>query len=85
MKKWKDGECAFCYRMVDTNGSQVSDDPKTVATYLRVQAFDAFRAEEYEISAALGVAATCINEDARNNHAPRWKEAVRILKTVKDR
>ena len=80
MANWKDGECGYCYHLALCNGdAKVGRDPKTIATYLRLQASQAFRDGEYERSARLGAAATCINEDARNNHAPNWILASEIL------
>ena len=78
MTAWKQGEAGYCYHIVRLHDSRGSD-PKTVATYLRLQAASAFRDAEYEISARVGAAATCINEDARNNHLPRWADASAIL------
>ena len=66
----------FCLKLIANEGdAKVGYDPRTVATYLRLQASSAFRAEDYKSSACLGAAATAINEDARNNHAPDWKRA----------
>lgn len=77
---WKDGEYGYCRCMVRQHGDDhVSRDPKTVAAYLRLQASAAFRDREYEIAARLGAAATAVNEDARNNHAPDWSRASEIL------
>lgn len=77
---WKDGEYRYCAKMVLAHGDDsVTHEPKTIATYLRLQAAHAFREGHYEISARLGAAATCINEDARNNHPPRWEDATDIL------
>jgi hypothetical protein len=77
---WKDGEYVYCIDLVHCQGNDdVSRDPKTVAQYLRLQASAAFRDGEYEIAARLGAAATCINCDARNNHAPDWTRALDCL------
>jgi hypothetical protein len=66
----------FCLKLVTNEGdAKVGYDPRTIATYLRLQASSAFRAKDYKTSACLGAAATAINEDARNNHAPDWKRA----------
>ncbi len=73
---WKSDEFAYCAGLVRNRGDDnVGYDPKRIATYLRLQASDAYRSHEYELSARLGTAATCINEDARNNHEPRWDAA----------
>jgi hypothetical protein len=80
---WKDGEYRYCRDLVGSRGdSNVGSDPKTIATYLRLQASSALRDGEYEISARLGVAATAINEDARNNHTPAWQRACDVLDGV---
>jgi hypothetical protein len=77
---WKDYELGYCYSLIANHGdNNVGRDPKTIATYLRLQASSAFRDGEYEIAARLGAAATAINEDARNNHAPAWERAVDCL------
>ncbi len=77
---WNGREYLYCRKLVVKQGNaEVGHDPKTVATYLRLQASKAFRDGEYEISARLGTAATAINEDARNNHVPNWKHAAAIL------
>jgi hypothetical protein len=60
--------------------SNVGTDPKTIAHYLRLQASQAFGDGEQELCARLSVAATVINCDARNNHAPDWNRALKILK-----
>lgn len=79
-RRWKDGEYNFCAVMVRQRGHEnVSHEPKTIATYLRLQASAAFGDGEFEISARLGTAATAINEDARNNHQPDWTRAELIL------
>lgn len=78
---WNDGEFNYCARLIAMHGnSSVGRDPKTVATYLRLQASSAFRDGEYELAARLSAAATCINEDARNNHEPRWNDAIDIMR-----
>lgn len=77
---WNKGECGYCYRVVLMEGNpSIGRDPKTIATYLRLQASSAFRDGEYERSARLGAAATCVNEDARNSHNPDWRRASEIL------
>ena len=76
---WKDHEFRYCRDLVRTRGT----DPKTIASYLRLQAASAYRDGEHEISAALGYAATCLNEDARNNHTPRFEDAIAALDSVK--
>lgn len=77
---WKAGEADYCRRVVKTHGDgSVSYDPKTIATYLRLQASAAFRDNEFETAARLGAAATAINEDARNNHTPDWNRALEVL------
>jgi hypothetical protein len=74
--QWKDNEFSYCRELIAKRGDKnVGRDPKSVAAYLRLQAAGAFRDGELEISARLGYAATCINEDARNNHAPDWQRA----------
>lgn len=66
----------FCLKIIANEGdAKVGYDPKTIATYLRLQATSAFRVEDYKTSACLGAAATAINEDARNDHTPDWKRA----------
>lgn len=80
MTVWKDGECLYCLRLIESHGDEkVGRDPKTIATYLRIQASAAFRDRQFEIAARLGAAATAINEDARNNHAPDWARASAAL------
>lgn len=82
---WKDHEYRYCRQVVREHGDDnVTHDPKTIASYLRLQAADAFRAGEYAISARLGYAATCINEDARNDHPPRWNDAIEVLDGLSD-
>lgn len=78
---WKNGEYEYCRRLVQSHGALmgIGTDPQTVASYLRLQASDAFRFDFIAASARLGVAATCINEDARNNHEPRWDDALAVL------
>ncbi|MDE2103796.1 MAG: hypothetical protein KGL39_41545 [Patescibacteria group bacterium] len=77
---WKDGEFAYCRELILSRGDDnVGHDPKSIATYLRLQASAAFRDGEMEIAARLGQAATCVNEDARNNHAPDWRRAEHAL------
>lgn len=77
---WKNGEVGYCLDLVVFRGDDsVGHDPKTIATYLRLQSSTAFRDREYEISARLAAAANCINEDARNNHEPKWDWACEIL------
>lgn len=74
--EWNEGELDYCIALVQAHGDhKVGKCPKTIATYLRLQAAQAFRDQEYEISSRLGMAATCINEDARNDHRPGWHEA----------
>lgn len=66
----------FCLKIIANEGdAKVGYDPKTIATYLRLQAATAFRVEDYKTSACLGAAAMAINEDARNDHTPDWKRA----------
>ena len=82
-RAWKDYELGYCYNLVAMHGDEnVGHDPKTIATYLRLQASSAFRDGEYEIAARLGAAATAINEDARNNHVPAWERAVDCLTEI---
>lgn len=77
---WKSGEAGYCYSLVFSHGDDlVGRDPKNVASYLRLQASQAYRDGENEISARLGTAATAINEDARNNHQPDWARAILLL------
>jgi hypothetical protein len=79
-RNWKDGELNYCAVLVENCGNDsVGRDPKTIATYLRLQAACAFDDGEFEIAARLGAAATAINEDARNNHKPNWGRALNIL------
>jgi hypothetical protein len=69
-------ELEFCLKLIANEGdAKVGYDPKTIAAYLRLQASSAFRAKDYKSSACLGAAATAINEDARNDHAPDWHRA----------
>ena len=66
----------FCLKLIANEGdAKVGYDPRTIATYLRLQASSAFRAKDYKSSACLGAAATAISEDARNNHIPDWQRA----------
>jgi hypothetical protein len=79
-ERWRNGKFIYCAFLVASHGNDnVGHDPKTIATYLRLQASQAFRDGEHEISARLGAAATAINEDARNNHAPDWTRAEAIM------
>ena len=79
-KDWKDGEFVYCSHLVAKRGDDsFTHNPKTIATYLRSQASDAFADREYEISARLRAAASAINEDARTNHLPDWARANEIL------
>jgi hypothetical protein len=95
VQNWKQNEYGYCCVLVCSRGNDsVGRDPKTVATYLRLQASDAFRTADqidgsqpavwdeatlYEMAARLGAAATAINEDARNNYAPDWRRALAVL------
>jgi hypothetical protein len=80
---WKAYEFSYCYSLVERRGDdKVGRDPKTIATYLRLQASSAFSDDEFEISARLSTAATAINEDARNSHTPNWQRAEDILTDV---
>jgi hypothetical protein len=82
-RNWKDGEWHYIGRLLAEHGdTNVGRDPKTIATYIRLQASSAFRDQEYELSARLGAIATCINEDARNNHEPRWESAMKIWHSI---
>jgi hypothetical protein len=77
---WKDYEFGYCLNLIRTKGNaNVGHDPKTIASYLRLQASSAFRDRELEITARLCCAATAINEDARNNHEPQWDRAERYM------
>src|SRR5215468_2020150 len=88
MLDWKDAELAHCIDLIDRQGdNSVGRDPKTIASYLRVQAADAFRdaikhgkPRLFELAARLGDAATAINADARNDHAPNWSRAYQVLR-----
>lgn len=78
--RWKDGELSYLCSLVENGGDDnVGRDPKTIATYLRLQASDAYRAGLLELASHIFMAATAINEDARNNHAPDWARAIDIL------
>lgn len=78
--KWRDGEFIYCREVVRHRGNDaVTRNPKTIASYLRLQASSAFHDGEYEIAARLGAAATAINYDARNNHNPDWTRALLAL------
>lgn len=78
--QWKDGEFYYIREVVRAHGNaDVSHDPKTIATYMRLQSSAAFDAGEIEICAYLATAAIKINEDARNSHEPRWDDALAIL------
>ncbi len=80
---WNDHEFRYCRDLVRTKGDgNVGHDPKSIASYLRLQAASAHRDGEYEISSSLGYAATAINCDARNNHAPDFPRALAALETV---
>ena len=69
-------ELEYCLKLITNGGNpRVGYDPKNIATYLRLQASSAFRAEDYKSAACLGAAATAINEDARNDHRPDWHRA----------
>lgn len=77
---WRGNEFGYCRRLVNHRGDdRVGRDPKTIATYLRVTSSQAYDDGEYEISARLAKAAICINEDARNNHAPNWTYAEKAV------
>lgn len=77
---WKDGEYTYCALLVATRGNdKVGREPKTIASYLRLQASSAFHDGQFEIAARLGEAATAINYDARNNHTPNWKRADLVI------
>jgi len=80
MTEWKDGELLYCHSLIGSRGDDnVGRDPKTIASYLRIQASAAFHDKQYEIASRLGAAATAINCDARNNHNPDWDRARVIL------
>jgi hypothetical protein len=77
---WKDYEFGYCLNLIRTRGNtEVGRDPKTIASYLRLQASSAMRDGETEITARLACAATAINEDARNSHRPDWWRAERYM------
>lgn len=79
---WTEDEWYYCQGLIRSHGNpEVGHDPKTIATYLRLQSSKALNHGLYEMSARLGYAATCINEDARNNHEPRWDDADRTLQS----
>lgn len=83
---WKDGELGYLVCVVAQRGDDnVTRDPKTIAAYFRLQASQAFREELYTLAACIGAAATAINCDARNDHAPDWKRAELALKLAFDR
>ena len=74
--RWHGGEFSYLCHLIDKRGDDsVGRDPKTVAQYLRMQASNAFRQGHYKLAACIGDAASCINCDARNNHAPDWTRA----------
>ena len=78
-------EMTYCANLVSTKGDRnVVRYPLTVASYLRLQASIAFKAGEYECSARLGEAATALNCDARNKHAPNWTHAESVLARTDD-
>jgi len=80
MVAWKDGELGYLLCLVTQHGDDaVGHDPKSVATYLRLQASSAYRDGLLELAANIGAAATAINEDARNSHSPDWVRAKRYL------
>jgi hypothetical protein len=82
-RAWKDGELHYCCLLIGSRGNDsVGRDPKTVATYLRMQSAAAFRDGEFVLSAALATAATAINCDARNNHEPNWKAAEKVMLSI---
>lgn len=73
-------EMDYCRTLVATRGnSSVGRAPSVVASYLRLQAANAFRVGDYEAAARLGQAATKINWSADNDHVPRWGDAVAAL------
>ena len=83
MRAWNEGELHYCCLLIGGRGdSKVGRDPKTVAAYLRLQSASAFRDGEHVLSAALATAATAINCDARNDHAPDWKAAEKIMLSI---
>jgi hypothetical protein len=82
-RAWKEGELHYCCLLIGSRGNrQVGFDPKNVASYLRLQSAAAFRDGEFILSATLATAATVINCDARNNHAPDWKAAEKIMLSI---
>lgn len=81
--RWKDGEWGYLVCVVAQHGDDnVTRDPKTVASYLRIQASQAFKDGRYRLAAVIGEAATAINCDARNNHDPDWNRAAKALKSI---
>jgi hypothetical protein len=73
-------ELAYCIELLSSHGDDnVGHDPKSIAAYLRLQASAAFRSGDYEVAARFGAAATAVNWDARNNHAPDWRAAIVAL------
>jgi len=77
----QDEEYKYCVALVESRGDAlVGKDPKSIATYLRLQAATYFRIEQWETAARLGRAATFINEDARNSHEPHWNFALKVLR-----
>ena len=80
MHAWKNDEYGYCARLVASKGNKnVGKEPSSIAYYLRLQASHAYSDGEYELSARLGYAATCINEDAHNTHTPDWTRAEEAL------
>ena len=76
VSEWRDGEMRYLRNVIANQGDDnVTRDPKTIAAYFRLQASSAFRDGHYKLSACIGAAATAINSDARNDHAPDWQTA----------
>lgn len=83
--RWKDGELGYLVCLVAQHGDDnVSRDPKTIASYFRLQASQAYKDGLYVLAACIGEAANAINCDARNDHVPDWNRAQRAIKTPFD-
>lgn len=81
--KWNDGELGYLICLISQRGDDnVTRDPKTIAAYLRLQASSAFYDGRLTLSACIGAAATAINADARNDHAPDWARAREALEVA---
>lgn len=75
--RWKDGEYLYCRALVGFKGNfDVGHKPAVIASYLRLNGFQALRESEYEIAARLLASAACL---AGENGAPHWERAWELL------